>query len=110
MPRNVSDSSAGLSWATNSQDWTGARKARPLQQLLPMTYRWAESLPGSSRPSQLMQMFPRLANRIASTWDDQSETLDVLDDLIIDRRGGRRGFPPFVLAELLWLRDLAERR
>ena len=86
------------------------RRARPFDQLLPMTYRWAETLPGALKPTHLMQTYPRIANRIAGVWADRHETLDALDEFLVDRRGGRRGFPPFVLAELLWLRDLAAQR
>jgi hypothetical protein len=41
-----------------------------------------------------------VANRIARDWAD-SFMIDVcFEDLLIDRRGGRRGFPPPVLHEL----------
>jgi hypothetical protein len=54
-------------------------------------------------------MYPRIANRIASAWRDSEAARASLDDLLIDRRGGRQGFPPFVLAELLHLRTLLYR-
>jgi len=91
-----------------ARDWTTLRKARPFDVLLPATQRWAESLPGSAKPYQLMQTFPRIANRIANAWSDEQTCLAVLDDLLIDRRGGRQGFSPFVQAELLHLRALRD--
>jgi hypothetical protein len=57
-----------------------------------------------------MQTCPAIANRIAGAWANRQETLEVLDELVAERRDGCDGFPPFVLAELLWLRDLAAQR
>lgn len=84
------------------------RKARPLNDLLPSTRRWSETLPDSAKPYQLMQTYPRLANRIANAWRDRERSLMILDDLLTDRRGGRQGLPPFVVAELLRLRALLD--
>jgi hypothetical protein len=92
--------------AGRTRDWTALRKARPLDLLLPVTQRWAESLPDSTKPHRSMEKFPRIANRIASAWRDEQACLAVLDDLLVDRRGGRQGFCPFVQAELLQLRTL----
>jgi hypothetical protein len=80
------------------------RKARPLNQLLPATLRWAQSLPELSRPTTLMRVYPRIANR-----RNIETARETLDDLLIDHRGGRQGFPPFVLAELMRLRELLDR-
>jgi hypothetical protein len=89
------------------EDYGAQRKARPLGELLPATRRWAESLPEFAKPNQLLQTYPRIANRIANAWHG-SNALVAINDLIVDRRGGRRGLPPFVLAELLSLRHLLE--
>lgn len=86
-------------------DWTKVRRARPLDKLLPATQRWAASLEDTCAPSQLLQMYPRIANRLAFAWQSPQAVQEVLDDVLIDRRGGRRGFPPAVAAELLRLRD-----
>jgi hypothetical protein len=91
--------------AVDPVDWTKVRKARPLDQLLPATERWADSLPRDVRPNQLLRIYPRIANRIAFAWPDPKALQEVLDDVLIDRRGGRKGFPPFVLSELLRLRE-----
>jgi len=86
-------------------DWTRVRRARPLDRLLPATQRWANSLAKQEKPIQLMKMYPRIANRLAFAWDDPKAVQDVLDDVLIDRRGGRQGFPPVVQAELIRLRS-----
>lgn len=86
-------------------DWTLTRKARPLDFLLPMTRRWIDAIPIGARPVSLPIAYPRIANRLAAAWLDDAECRMVFDDLLIDRRGGRQGFPPAVLRELLALRE-----
>ncbi len=92
---------------TQRVDYRAQRKTRPLDELLPATLRWADSLSDSAKPYQLMKTYPRVANRVANAWRD-GRALSVLDELLVDRRGGRRGFPAFVLAELLALRELLD--
>ena len=72
--------------------------------LTPATLAWLRSLPPRRRPLQLAAQFPRIANRIAWCWDDDDLTAQVFDDLLVDRRGGRIGFPDPVRRELVGLR------
>jgi len=51
-----------------------------------------------------------VVNRLALSWRDPVVTGHVWDDLLVDRRSGRAGFPRPVLAELLRLRDYHSRR
>jgi len=94
--------------AAGSRDWSAWRKTRTLDVALPATLRWGESLPDSAKASTLLQDYPRIANRIANAWRDERACLAALDDLLVDRRGGRRGFGPLVRAELLALRSLRD--
>jgi len=87
-------------------DWTYARKALPPNELLAITRRWADSLPPLGRPDALMRMYPRLANSIATAWSDPIAAQAVLEDLLVDRRGGRNGFPMLVRADLMQLRSI----
>jgi hypothetical protein len=64
------------------------------------TRQWLRQLPPRRRPLRLCEMHPRVANRIAWCWSDAALTDQVLQDLVQDRRGGRRGFPPVVVREL----------
>lgn len=84
------------------------RKAIPNESLLPTTVSWAARLPPEARPIQLMKQFARVANRVAVTWHDADAFYACIGDLLIDRRGGRRGFPPEVSRELFLLRDYFE--
>jgi hypothetical protein len=56
-------------------------------------------------PVALLQQFPRIANGLARMWGDKAALRQYLDELLIDRRGGRRGFPPEVHHELMMLRE-----
>jgi hypothetical protein len=89
-------------------DWSSLRKAHPLNQLLPATRRWLDSLPASSRPIEMVKTYPRIANRIALAWNDPKNAQEVMDDLLIDQRGGRQGFPPLEKMELLRLRSILD--
>jgi len=67
--------------------------------------RWLRQLPPRRRPLRLCADHPRLANRIAWCWSDPRLAEQVLDDLLVDRRGGRRGFAPAIVRELRRLRE-----
>ena len=80
------------------------RKAAPNNQPFPATFKWIASLPREIRPLALLQQFPRIANMLAQSWHDPAAFREYMFDLLIDRRGGRQGFPQDVRSELLRLR------
>jgi hypothetical protein len=49
-------------------------------------------------------------NQLSAVWGDLPVAAELIDDLLVDRRGGRRGFPADVLAELLTIRRFAVKR
>jgi hypothetical protein len=61
---------------------------------------WIVALPPPIRPHSTCEQFPRVANAIAESWEDVPLCTRVLDHMIHDYRGGRRGFPPTVQSEL----------
>ena len=65
---------------------------------------WKTSIPANIRPHELCAQYPRIANRLALCWNDPTLTERVFDDLLLDRRGKRKGFPSPVASELLHLR------
>jgi hypothetical protein len=79
--------------------------AATVNRLLSSTIDWLASLPPNVRPLALATKFPRVANRIAKEWREPSACRRDFDDLVYDKRGSRRGFPPDVYVELLALRD-----
>jgi hypothetical protein len=66
---------------------------------------WLQALPEAVRPLDLSLIHPHVVNRIALSWRDATLTEHLLDELLIGRRKGRKGFAPGVVAELLRLRD-----
>ena len=73
------------------------------------TIAWMVSLPERIRPEQLAARMPRLANQIAVAWNDRRRCANALHALTIDDRGGRRGLPIDILAEVKFLhRHLSE--
>lgn len=66
---------------------------------------WLRKLPARRRPLRLCVNHPRVANRIAWCWQDALLSSQLLDDLLLDRRGGRRGFGPAIDRELKRLQE-----
>ena len=54
---------------------------------------------------QLFSDYPRILNKIALAWGDHRAFFSLMDDLMIDKRGGRDGFPFSVALELSRLTD-----
>lgn len=61
---------------------------------------WVVGLPAQLRPHATCEQFPRVINAVADSWADLPFSLQVLDHMINDYRGGRRGFPQAVQQEL----------
>jgi hypothetical protein len=97
---------------TTESGWQRLREhPRPYDQALSqLAMTWCDSLPQRHRPTQLCALFPRVANRLALCWNDASLVSRVLDDLVLDRRRNRAGFPPEVSQELIRLRLLRPSR
>ncbi len=86
--------------------WEPRRRPAPPadRALAGSTIDWLLSLPPPLRPRRLGERFPRLANTLAQHWRDPVLRIALIDELLVDRRGGRQGFPPEVLGELEVLR------
>ena len=84
------------------------RRAGPVEEPLPQTMTWAAKLPRDIRPMTLLRTYPRIANFMAAAWPDPTSFRPYIDELFVDRRGNRQGFPPDVMAELFALRGFYE--
>jgi hypothetical protein len=56
-------------------------------------------LPEQVRPNALATRVARIANFICAVWDDPPACRQYLEELLVDRRGGRKGFAIGVLRE-----------
>lgn len=77
-------------------------------RLSSVTHAWVTSFQSQERPFELCLQYPRVANRIALCWPDPTLARHIFESLLVDKRGGRRGFPPEVQAELIALRHASE--
>jgi hypothetical protein len=87
------------------ENWEEKRTSTPPEPLSDEANAWMAELPESVRPRQLALRYGRLANRIAKVWNDPAKCERFLDDLMTDRRGGRKGFPLAIASELATLHD-----
>lgn len=91
--------------------WGRSRRLpRECDQALTGTTRiWLRQLPPRQRPLRLCTEYPRVANRVAWCWRDPALTDAVLAELLVDRRGGRLGFPAVIVRELQLLQAFNQR-
>jgi hypothetical protein len=83
--------------------------AKPdVQTLSEHTKKWIEKLPPEAHPTQLGEKYPRLLNRISSLWRHPDELMEYLNELIVDTRGDRSGFPIAIVTELVNIKDYYE--
>jgi len=80
--------------------WRGERASERTQPLLEVTLSWMESLPASLRPVALARDFPRIANKLCESWKRPARCDEYFEQLLIDHRGGRKGFPAALAMEL----------
>ncbi|TMH08550.1 MAG: hypothetical protein E6H58_13270 [Betaproteobacteria bacterium] len=65
---------------------------------------WIMGMPPELRPAVLADRYPRVVNMVAAAWTDVERCITTLDELIVDHRGGRKGFSVEVDSELRALR------
>lgn len=94
--------------ATTGADWALVRRSGRQEDAVmsALAVKWLLTLPASVRVDELCARYPRVANRLALCWSDPALAERVFADLMMDRRGMRKGFPPAVCAELTHLREV----
>jgi hypothetical protein len=83
-----------------ARGWRGERAPQLPEPLLETTAHWMDTLPASLRPVALAREFPRIANRLSESWKRPARCDEYFESLLIDHRGGRKGFPSAVAMEL----------
>ena len=87
------------------ENWDEKRHDTPAEPLDEEAVVWLMDLPEAVRPKQLALRYARIANRLCKIWSEPLKCERMLDELMTDRRGGRKGFPLNVASELATLRD-----
>lgn len=64
---------------------------------------WVQQLPPEVRPRQLVIQYARIANKLALLWTHPLVCEKYFNDLMLDERGDRQGFPAEVAMELAML-------
>jgi hypothetical protein len=105
--RKALDETGPAAYAVRKQpeNWDDKRTPAVSEAMRDATAQWLAELPEAVRPRQLALRYARLANRLCDAWKDPAKCERLLDDLMTDRRGGRKGFPLQVASELATLRD-----
>ena len=67
--------------------------------------KWIASLAAELRPEALADRYPRITNLIAEQWRQPTKMDKFFDEVFVDSRGGRKGFPFGVLMELTTLKN-----
>lgn len=83
-------------------DWHSVRRLLDAGEsvLHDRTFKWLATLPADVRPMATGRRYPRIVNRIGDLWAHCEYTRLHFQSLLIDRRKGRKGFPPEVRKEL----------
>lgn len=100
---------------SENQSQAGRTLSPSIEVLHPETIAWLGQLPRNVQPNDLVQNFPRIANRIAELWERPLQCEKYIDELLFDTRDNKRqGFPPKIAFEISYLKalvsDIMERR
>lgn len=94
--------------APPKQDIDWSRRRQPLLpseiKLQNETCTWLVALPAHVRPLHLARKFPRIANKLAAEWARPVNCDKIFEELMIDHRGTRKGFPVEIAKEITELR------
>jgi hypothetical protein len=66
---------------------------------------WLGELPQEVAPLAVAKQFPRIINRLSRFWDSPQMMDEFFRQLLVDRRGKRKGFPQKVKSELYTLAE-----
>jgi len=69
-------------------------------ELTPRAMKWLATLNDKVRPELLPRSYPRIANKLAELWSEPDLTRKYAEELLVDRRGDRAGFPQEVILEI----------
>jgi len=79
--------------------------SKPLPAIGPFAEQWYANLPEKIRPTVLRCKFPHILERIQREWESPRGLEKLFNNLMVDDRGGRQGFPFNAVREIHILRD-----
>jgi hypothetical protein len=82
-----------------------AKRGAPRAELDQRSKLILATIPADIRPSNIVSTFPHIMNLISKSWHEPKEFVKTLDELLIDDRGNRVGFPFAIIVELTDLRE-----
>lgn len=87
-------------------DWSEQRQTvdPATLSLTPAALKWLATLPRDVRPLELFHAYPRIGNQLAALGNAAAISVFV-GELLIDKRGGRQGFPGGIAQELSRLQE-----
>jgi hypothetical protein len=97
--------SARVNEPPSPEDVARMRKANPANTLLPLSLKWLKSVPEEARPVALATRYARVVNVLARQWNDPAACVKYFDDLLVDHRGNRQGFPVAVQTDIRILHE-----
>jgi len=83
-------------------DWNGRRQA-PVEyddSLNIATVAWLKELPNAVLPLETAHRYPRILNRLARYWGVPQMLDTIFEDLLLNERGERMGFPSVIEGEI----------
>jgi hypothetical protein len=66
---------------------------------------WYAALPDTVQPVKLAERYPGICNRMAERWKQPEQIVPYFDELLMDNRGGRQGFPISIAIEIASLKE-----
>lgn len=75
-------------------------RSKTAPELSQRAVKWLESLDVKVRPRILPGLYVRIVNNIAERWTEPDLMRAYFEELMVDRRGDRAGFPDDILIEL----------
>jgi hypothetical protein len=82
-----------------------AKRGAPRAELDQRSKQILAAIPADIRPNHIISTFPHIMKLISKSWHEPKEFVKTLDELLIDDRGNRVGFPFAVIVELTDLRE-----
>jgi hypothetical protein len=83
-----------------TQETSGKYAKQNAIDLSPAASKWLTCLDEKVRPKHLPEQYPRIVNRMGELWQHPALMHTYFEELMVDTRGNRAGFPDAVVVEL----------